>query len=147
MTVRKGDIYYIAFGKTYATNPSNSDGRPAVIVSSDRFNKGSEVVEVVYLTTQSKKPLPTHVPVMCQVPSTAMCETVYTIKKDLLGTYLRTCTDDEMKALNEGLCSSFDITAPEAKTVTVEKVVTKDSPESEFYKKAYEDLLSKLIGR
>lgn len=144
MIVRKGDIYYVEHGKNYATNPNSPNGRPAIIVSSDRFNKASEVVEVVYLTTQQKKPLPTHISVMCQVPSTAMCETVYTVRKEYLGAYIRTCTDDEIKAINDGILASFDISAPESDIK--EKVVYKDTEDS-VYKKLYEDLLSRLLDR
>ena len=36
-------------------------GRPAVIVSNDVCNEHSRVVEVVFLTTKEKPPLPTHV--------------------------------------------------------------------------------------
>ena len=36
-------------------------GRPAVIISNDIGNNAGPVLEIVYLTTQEKKPLPTHV--------------------------------------------------------------------------------------
>lgn len=57
---KRGDIYYIANSKFYATDPMNEAGRPGIIVSSDKLNSHAEVVEVVYLTTKDKHPMPTH---------------------------------------------------------------------------------------
>lgn len=107
--VKRGEIYYIAHAKCYATDPSNADGRPGVIVSSDELNRHSNSVEVVYLTSQEKKPMPTHAEVLCKTPSTALCETVYTISKDRLGDFVRCCTDKEMEAINGCLLHSLGI--------------------------------------
>ena len=57
--VRRGDIFYIANSKCYATNPENEAGRPGIVVSCDELNENSPSVEVVYLTTKDKKPMPT----------------------------------------------------------------------------------------
>ena len=48
---KRGDIFYISNSKCYATDPSNTEGRPAIVVSSDKLNEHADVVEVVYLTT------------------------------------------------------------------------------------------------
>ena len=55
---KRGDIFYISNSKCYATDPSNTEGRPAIVVSSDKLNEHADVVEVVYLTTTalSQKP-------------------------------------------------------------------------------------------
>ena len=53
---KRGDIYYIANSKFYATDPMNEAGRPGIIVSSDKLNSHADVVEVVYLTTKDKHP-------------------------------------------------------------------------------------------
>lgn len=49
---KRGDIFYISNSKCYATDPSNAEGRPAIVVSSDKLNEHADVVEVVYLTTK-----------------------------------------------------------------------------------------------
>lgn len=75
---KRGDIYYIANSKFYATDPMNEAGRPGIIVSSDKLNSHADVVEVVYLTTKDKHPMPTHTqvsfakfrPQLCVRPST-----------------------------------------------------------------------------
>ena len=61
--IRRGEIFYIARGG--ATNGSEQFAdRPAVVVSNDENNKHSGVIEVVYMTTQPKTDLPTHVTVL-----------------------------------------------------------------------------------
>ena len=102
MDYYRGDIFYI---KKWANVTGNEQeaGRPAVIVSSNQGNQTSGNVTVVYLTTQDKKPLMTHADVMGKVKSIALCETVSTVSKDRLAKYVRTCTDREMKRIDEAL--------------------------------------------
>ena len=58
--IKRGDIWYIESG--YNTVGSEQrPGRPAIVVSNDRNNEYSSTLEVVYLTTQPKHDLPTHV--------------------------------------------------------------------------------------
>ena len=82
-------------------------GRPAVIVSNDYGNAHSSNVTVVYLTSQEKRPMSVHVPVICKVPSTALCEQIYTVSKERLGEYVRTCTDEEMQRINQGILEAL----------------------------------------
>lgn len=110
--VKRGDIFYIANSKFYSTDPTNEAGRPGIIVSCDELNEHSPVVEVVYLTTKDKKPMPTHVGILCKIPSTALCETIYTVTKDRLGDFVRSCTDREMAAIDRGMIRSLGIAAP-----------------------------------
>ena len=145
--VKRGEIYYIAHAKCYATDPSNAAGRPGVIVSSDELNRHSDSVEVVYLTSQEKKPMPTHAEVLCKTPSTALCETIYTIHKDRLGDFVRCCTDKEMEGINTAMLCSLGITAP---TVEVEREVEENTPvavERNLYKTLYEQLLDRMTVR
>ena len=110
MDIRRGDIFYISGGKTYAGYGRQSDsGRPAIIVSNDAMNKTADYVEVVYLTTQEKKPLPTHCESICRQKSTAMCETIYTVNKDRVGDYVKSLTSQELAALNECLMHSIGL--------------------------------------
>ena len=110
MDIRRGDIFYISGGKTYAGYGRQSDsGRPAIIVSNEAMNKTADYVEVVYLTTQEKKPLPTHCEIICKQKSTAMCETIYTVNKDRVGDYVKSLTSQELAALNECLMHSIGL--------------------------------------
>lgn len=80
-----------------------------MIVSNDANNKYSPNVEIVFLTSQEKKPLPTHVPVMCRVPSTALCENIQTVSKDRLSTFIKSCTTKELKNIDNALRVSLGI--------------------------------------
>jgi len=110
MDILRGDIFFIQKYDRYSdTGVIESEGRPAVIVSNNVHNEFSGLVEVVYLTSQEKKPIPSHVPVMCKVPSTALCEQIDTVSKERLGNYVRKCTDEEMAAIDKALMYSLGI--------------------------------------
>lgn len=121
---KRGDIFYISNSKCYATDPSNAEGRPAIVVSSDKLNEHAEV--------------------LCKIPSTALCETIYTVNKDRLGDFVRTCTDKEMEGVNAGILCSLGIAAPVVDGEPVDNSVT---VERNLYKHLYEDLLNKVMAR
>lgn len=56
--MRRGDIFYIEATGYQTTGSEQRPGRPGIIVSNEKCNENSEVVEVVYTTTQPKKPPP-----------------------------------------------------------------------------------------
>ena len=106
---KRGEIYYIY--------PSGSEheseqvaGRPAIIVSNNKGNGFSPVVEVVFLTTKEKNPLPTHVEILsCKRPSIALCEQIDTVSKSRIGKYNGKCTDEEMHKIDKAICVSVGI--------------------------------------
>ena len=98
--IYRGDIYYIMPFYT-VTGSEQRAGRPGVVVSNDINNRHSPNVEIVFLTSQEKKPLPTHVPVMCRVPSTALCENIQTVSKERLSTFIKSCTTKELKNIDK----------------------------------------------
>ena len=110
MEYLRGDIFYV-HKSTPVTGSEQDAGRPAIIVSNDIGNKHSSNVEVVFLTTQEKNPLPTHVNIICKVPSVALCEQVFTVSKDRLGDLIRTCTAGEMKEIDNALMISLGLEA------------------------------------
>lgn len=151
MEVKRGDIFFIEnrkFIDEYSVI-RNDASRPAIIVSNDTGNHFSNIVEVVYLTTQDKKPLPTHCDVMCRVPSTALCEQIHTVGKDRIGDFIRTCTDREMKAVDECLMVSLGLSDSEVQTpttpVAIESTVELKT-ERDLYKRLYEQMLEKVMG-
>lgn len=76
--IKRGEMFYISRGGvSYSGSEQHSD-RPAVVVSNDKNNENSNVVEVVYMTTQPKTDLPTHVTVRSTGrPSTVLYKTMY----------------------------------------------------------------------
>lgn len=161
--VKRGDIFYITYSKNFNDSYSyDTTGRPGVIVSDDHLNRGSEYVEVVYLTTKIKRDMPTHADVFCKSPSTALCETIHTVEKDRIGTYVRTVSDEEMKGIERGLINSLGMSMNEPKETINDSEATTTIKNSELlsmqkniqltaerdmYKKLYEDLLVKAVER
>lgn len=120
MEYLRGDIFYVNEIKGIMDSEPCA-GRPAIIVSNDIGNKYSPNVEVVYLTTQSKKPMPTHVGIVCRTFSTAMCEAVDTVSKNRLGDYVRSLKEHEMKAIDDAIAISLGLKNDEQPTVVVSK--------------------------
>ena len=155
MDILRGDIFFIQKFDRYQDNEViRNEGRPAVIVSNNMNNEFSNLVEVVYLTSQEKKPFPSHVPVLCKVPSTALCEQIDTVSKERLGNYVRKCTDEEMAAIEQGLLYSLGIEHPKVTlnekefindhTVEVLKEeIVKLQAERDTYMKCFQAVLQK----
>ncbi len=141
MSIMKGDIYYIEYFRT--SGSEQRPARPAIVVSNDMNNNVCGVVEVVYLTTQPKKDLPTHVTVRSTgKTSTALCEQITSVSIDRLETYIASCTEDEMMNIDIALMISLGISTPKAKsteTRTSEEAL-KDAKELEKAKQVAKDL-------
>lgn len=168
---RRGEIYYIE-KKSFSgdTGSEQISGRPAIIVSNDKANTYSSVLEVVYLTTQNKNDLPTHIDIRSTGKSSiALCEQIHSISTDRFGDYIATCTDYEMMMVDAALAISLglDFSEPTRKPAQPEKteVVTplkeekpKDSDdklqrqvielsvERDTFKNLYEQLLERVMS-
>lgn len=124
MTIKRGEIYYI---QSYGNECGSEQraGRPAIIVSNDKGNQSSSTVEVVYLTTQPKHDLPTHVVIRATgKESIALCEQVHTVAVERVGDYCGECSKNEMQSVDIALLVSLSLDnfAP------VEKVVERTAP-------------------
>ena len=113
-SISRGDIFYV---RKSESNPSvgneQQPGRPAIIVSNDRCNASSKVVEVVYLTLKQKKPLPTHVFVdTVGGISTALCEAIYSVDVSRLGAFMCSVTEEQMSQIDDALRISLALDAP-----------------------------------
>ncbi len=107
--IRRGEIFYISRGGAITGHEQFSD-RPAVVVSNDAGNEKSEVVEVVYLTTQPKTDLPTHVTIRSTGRiSTALCEQVTSVSTDRVNNYIGQCTEKEMENIDIALMISLSL--------------------------------------
>lgn len=109
--MKRGEIYYVEPSKQYQeTGSEQRSNRPAIIVSNDLNNENAQTVEIVYLTTQPKKELPTHVQINCNGrTSTALCEQISTVAVERLQNYMGTCTDDEMGKINDAIMISLGV--------------------------------------
>lgn len=121
MDIKRGDIYYIGGGLT--TGSEQRPGRPAIIVSNDKGNATSQTVEVVYLTTQPKHDLPTHVVIRSlDRESIAICEQITTVATERIGSYKGRVTDTEMANLEIAMLVSLDLQMGPVTEKTVEVV-------------------------
>lgn len=129
--MRRGDIYFIA--NTHNCGAEIAKSRPAVIVSNDALNATSDVVEVVYLTTQPKREMFTHVEIYATGrPSTVLCEQISSVSKTRIGDYLGRCSERNMADIERALLASLGLTAPvEAREEQEEQAVPPPSAEPE----------------
>lgn len=108
MNIKRGDIYYVSRSETIGAEQRS--GRPAIIVSNPECNEHSPVVEVVYLTSQNKKHLPTHVRIeSAGRRSTALCEQITSVDVSRLGDYKGHLTDSEAEQVDIALMKSLGI--------------------------------------
>lgn len=151
----RGEIYYV-YPSGGGVGSEQTAGRPAIVVSNDKANKYSPVIEMVYLTTQEKTSLPTHVDIVsAKSPSIALCEQVHSVAKSRLGGFIAKCTDGEMTMIDGALCVSLGIelqSKPEPKKAIPPPEKVAPDPEKqalqrdvELWKGLYQGLLDKLI--
>lgn len=111
--IRRGDIYYINNNRGQVGSEMKKD-RPAVIVSNDMNNRYSNEVTVVFLTTQPKKEMPTHVKIRSTGrTSVALCEAPTTIDKKRVNNFVGRASWSEMRAIGKGLDIALDLTETE----------------------------------
>lgn len=153
-TIRRGDVFYIErFG--YQDGSEQRPGRPGIVVSNDMNNEYSDCVEIVYLTTQPKTKLPTHVTVYgTGRVSTALCEQITTVSINRLGNYVGTCNQEEMEKIDGAIIVSLGIQNykqdPDSKRPLNhnENQNISKAPQSEaerIYQKLYFDLLNRVL--
>lgn len=150
MNIRRGDILYVESG--YSTGSEQRPGRPAIVVSNDKNNEYSSTVEVVYLTTQPKRDLPTHVPIhSLNRESIAICEQITTVSKERIGNYRGSVTSAEMEDIEAALLISLGVGAevpePSNETPPVPDTrLAEAEAKCVVLQRMYDDLLSKVIG-
>lgn len=108
---KRGGIFYVEKFSGGNTSVSiRSGGRPALIVSGDRFNRTSDILEVVYLTCNPRNDLPTHVTIRgASKESVAICEQISSVRKERFISYISTASEDEMSRIDMALLLSMGI--------------------------------------
>lgn len=104
---KRGDVWYAK--NLNATGSEIWGSRPCIIVSNDKLNVCMNTVEVIFLTTQPQKELPTHTTIKTNKTSVTLCEQISTISKDKLSDYLTSITDLEMKLIEKAMLTSLGI--------------------------------------
>lgn len=151
---KRGDIYFVE--SAYSNGSEQQAGRPAIVVSNQPLNDTSQVLEMVYLTTQPKKALPTHVTIYATGrESTALCEQISSISIGRLGDYCGRCTEKEIREIDRALAVSLGIETnetaehyePEAETPNYANELIKTTAQLEMIKALYKDLLKECINK
>lgn len=161
----RGEVYYVLPDGNEVGSEQHS-GRPAIIVSNNQNNKNAATVEIVYLTTREKKALLTHVCIStAQLPSTAICEQIFTVDKTRLGSYSGKLTEREMKdvelammvslGLDNYLSKPKPVEAPTVAAVPIPAPVAVpsvsdirgDLEKLRVQRDTYKELLIEVIGR
>ena len=126
--MKRGEIYYIEKYRYDAQGSEQAPGRPTIIVSNDKCNLHSEVVEIVYLTTSPKTDLPTHIDIRsAQRQSIALCEQITSVSVDRIGDYIGQCSEYEMVMVDAALAISLGLNFDEPKKEAPAKVEKKET--------------------
>lgn len=159
--MKRGQVYYVR-SNNKEEGSEQKGNRPAVIVSNNKNNDNSTTVEVVYMTTQPKNDLPTHVLIRSALrPSTVLCEQVFTVSTDRIGEWIGELTDEEEKNLNIALAISLGIPFEPGQLDTdalkrmndlqaqLEKANAEleDMRKQPDYKMLYDGLIEKMLNR
>lgn len=147
--VRRGDVYYINSNRGQRGNEIRKD-RPAVVVSADFLNKHSGDVVVVFLTSQPKKDMSTHVTIRTTGRvSEALCEQPTTVSVERLNNRIGSVTDREMQQIDIALQIALKLDAGADTKGYVEnqsggasrEQMIRLEAERDTYKKLYEDMI------
>ena len=148
----RGEMHYID-DMGHTNEFGYRSGRPCIIISDDSANRNSSHVTVIPLTSQEKKPTPTHVAIQCKMPSTALCENIQAVPKEKVGNYIRTCSKAEMTEIHKGICCALGVPMPgtskaisdsphESVDATNAKIIKLEA-ERDVYKKVCTQLLNR----
>ena len=148
----RGEIYYVRPAIS-SVGSEQVSGRPAIVVSNDKANLYSPVLEMVYLTTQPKNSLPTHVDITSvDRPSIALCEQIHSVAKSRVGGFIAKCTETEMAMVDGALCVSLGlepqvISEPERVSIPEKTVQVVPKQEVSHGEEFWKDLYYRLIDK
>lgn len=116
--IKRGEIRYI---HDKSTPDEIQSGRYGIVVSNDKFNKKSQVVMIVYLTTSDTKKAnaknyTTHILVQSQEKiAVALCEQIYTVSKNCIEQCIGTVNEIEMQNIDQAI--KFALSIDESSTI------------------------------
>lgn len=145
--IRRGEIFYIARGGASCGSEQYAD-RPAVVVSNDENNKHSGIIEVVYLTTQPKTELPTHVTIRSTGRvSTVLCEQVTSVSVERVNNYIGQVSEQEMKNIDIALMISLQLDGDSKSHKQYNETIKKQQEEIDSLKREIETLQQECDDR
>ena len=114
-TVKRGDIYYADLSPVVGCEQGGI--RPVIVIQNDTGNRHCPTVIVAAITSQNKKPLPTHISLTAkecrlQEDSTILLEQVRTIDKTRLKNFVGSVSADKMNEINRAILVSLGCPMP-----------------------------------
>lgn len=110
--IERGQIWYVSAKNTTPTGSEIWSNRPALIVSNDGTNQNADFVNIVYLTTQTKRKMPYHVTIISNgKEAIALCEQIFAADKSRLVNLMGKASEDEMLRIDSALSFSLGITS------------------------------------
>lgn len=138
--LHRGEIYYISRGGASYGHEQQAD-RPAVIVSNEKNNENSGMVEVVYLTTQPKTDLPTHTVIRSTGRvSTVLCEQIVSVSVDRIAGYIGQVSEQEQKNIDIALMISLALDGDTKTSKQYNETIKQQNDEIERLKAEIADL-------
>lgn len=142
--LHRGEIYYISRGGASYGHEQQAD-RPAVIVSNEKNNENSGVVEVVYLTTQPKTDLPTHTVIRSTGRvSTVLCEQIVSVSVDRIAGYIGQVSEQEQKNIDIALMISLALDGDTKTSKQYNETIKQQNDEIERLKAEIVDLQQEI---
>lgn len=108
--IKRGQIYWVDLQT--GVEHLNRGLRPCLVVSNDKCNEHSTVIQVVPLTTSNKKAIPTHTTALVKGNvSTILCELVTAIDKKTIeqNNYIMTASHEVMDSVTLCLMKQLGI--------------------------------------
>jgi competence ComEA-like helix-hairpin-helix protein len=105
--VERGELYWVRMGDSVGSE--EAVGRPGVIISSQKGNETSNVVQIAYTTTQVKYGIINPSTYASGKKTWILCNQIQTVDKIRLGRYIGKLTDQEMRTVDDALEAVFDL--------------------------------------
>jgi len=104
--VKRGEVYLIHLKRSYFNVQSGT--RPCLVVQNDVGNYYSPTIIVIPLTTKLKKlNMPVHI--IVGEKQMALAETILTVSKKQIISYIKTLDEETMKLIDRALSISLEI--------------------------------------
>lgn len=110
--VKRGDIYYADLSPVVGCEQGGI--RPVIVIQNNTGNKHCPTVIVAAITSQIKKPLPTHISLSikdCKLAtdSIILMEQVRTIDKNRLMNFVSSVSSQKMEEINQAILVSLGL--------------------------------------
>lgn len=104
----RGSIWYFEDTTDTYEHGILAGSRPVLIISNDKFNKYSNIVNCLPITTSIKRS-PVHIGIVLEKASQIQCEQIYTVNQSRLTKFIGNLDSNKMQEVERKLLFQFDI--------------------------------------